>query len=116
MRENTKTCSTSKRSIAQLVAVALIVAGSCCLPRAAMATTDCPNLKITSIFVGTGVAYINYATGVGVIQQSDPNFKAIYALALTAQINKHPVMIRYNENNVNCANSYWSNINAIQML
>jgi hypothetical protein len=75
------------------------------VPSLAMAFTEC-NSEPTKFYVGDNSLYVALASGgVGVIDQSDQDFKATLAVVTTAVATQKAVVIRYAETGLNCASA-----------
>jgi hypothetical protein len=93
-----------RKSLSKLVAASLLALGFT-VPSAALAITECAVVP-ERFFVGDSILWVNYlGGGVGVIQQSDPDFKPTLAVVMTAVMAQKAITVRYAEDGVNCSNS-----------
>lgn len=82
------------------IILAFVLASGFC--SSAFAYTECSG-KITSIYAGDGIVWINSDGGpAGYINQSSPDFKTIYAAALTAYNADKSVSLRFAADGVAC--------------
>ena len=90
-----------KLNIAALLSIVLGAALQV-IPTTANAYTEC-NLTPSKFYVGDSILWVNYQEGgVGIIAQSNPDFKPILAVFMTAITTEKMVLVRYVADAASC--------------